>query len=193
MRHDFVSAFAACKADDFEALDDLETLACGQALVTKALTFYFPGRFLPIFSAQHLRRFADILDPGSGAALAGTRTWQANRWLLAKVRDSEAFAGWSPHEVMHFLYETYDPRVPPLHQMLTYIAGYTPPSAPMAVIVHPHASGPARRTLKVGARGRTPVTVEVVGIDTGQPPAQALSPLAEVIGEFKDRVAAGPA
>lgn len=112
VRSDFVSAFEACATGDFEALDDLETLAYGQALVTKALTFYFPDEFIPIFSAQHLRRFADILDPGSASALRGMRTWQANRWLLDKVSGTAAFAGWSPHEVMHFLYETFDPRVP---------------------------------------------------------------------------------
>lgn len=112
VRRDFVAAFKACEADEFESLDDLETLAYGQALVTKALTCYFPDKFLPIFSGQHLRRFAEILAPGSASALSGVRTWQVNRWLLARVNESAVFKGWAPHEVMHFLYETFDPRVP---------------------------------------------------------------------------------
>lgn len=108
IRQEFESAFAACRDADFEALDDLETLAYGQALVTKALTVYFPTGFLPIFSAHHIRHFADIL--GDGADLRGMRTWQANRVLHEIVYDIPVFAGWDAHEVMYFLYEHADPR-----------------------------------------------------------------------------------
>ncbi|WTW93709.1 McrC family protein [Streptomycetaceae bacterium NBC_01309] len=94
-----------------------------------------------------------------------------------------------PIDAKYKLYDTEKVESGDLHQMLTYIAGYTPASAPMAVIVHPHASGPTRRTLKVAASGRAYGSIEVIGIDTAKPPAEALAPLTDVIKEFMERAA----
>jgi 5-methylcytosine-specific restriction protein B len=108
LRGQFVRAFEAVGAGDFEALDDLEALRYGPALVTKTLATYFPEDFLPIYAGQHLRQFIALLlgDTAQGDAPA----WRINRRLLKLVRVQPEFEGWTRHEVMRFLYEHFDPR-----------------------------------------------------------------------------------
>jgi 5-methylcytosine-specific restriction protein B len=110
VRRDFVEAFEAVEAGDFRRIDDLDTLIYGQALVTKTLAIYFPDEFLPVFSAEHVRHFTEVLGGDSYRTYGGVRTWQANRQLFALVREWPAFAEWHPHEVVRFLYQNYDPR-----------------------------------------------------------------------------------
>ena len=110
VRNDFLEAFDEVESGAFRRIDDLDTLIYGQALVTKTLAIYFPGEFLPIFSASHVRHFIELLGGESYRTYGGVRTWQANRELLELVRERPAFAGWHLHEVMCFLYEHFDPR-----------------------------------------------------------------------------------
>ncbi|GGV41934.1 hypothetical protein GCM10010495_69450 [Kitasatospora herbaricolor] len=70
------------------------------------------------------------------------------------------------------------------HQLLTYIAGYTTPAAPLAAIIHPAHSGSSHRTLRIqGPRGPLGV-IEVLGLDTRLPPRQAAEPLRTLITQF---------
>ncbi|MEU0953712.1 AAA family ATPase [Streptomyces niveus] len=111
VRSEFVTAFDAARKGAYEVLDDLESLSYGQALTTKALAVYFPGEFLPVFSAAHVRHFTALLGGRPRAAYSsGVRTWRANRELLELLGGYEEFSGWSPHEVMEFLYAFHDPR-----------------------------------------------------------------------------------
>ncbi len=107
LRGQFVRAFEAVAAGDFEAVNDLEALRYGQTLVTKSLATYFPEHFLPIYAGEHLRKFVTLLD---GAAESDAPAWDSNRRLLELVRSRAEFDGWSGQEVMHFLYERFDPR-----------------------------------------------------------------------------------
>jgi 5-methylcytosine-specific restriction protein B len=107
LRRQFVQAFDAVAGQDFDALDELDLLRYGPALVTKSLATYFPEEFLPIYSADHLRRFLRLLN---GLADGNSPTWLLNRQLRDAVRSRDEFRGWSSHEVMQFLYEKYDPR-----------------------------------------------------------------------------------
>ncbi|MFF2845835.1 AAA family ATPase [Streptomyces sp. NPDC058001] len=110
VRSEFVTAFDAARKGAYELLDDLESLSYGQALTTKALAVYFPGEFLPVFSAAHVRHFTALLGGRPRAYSSGVRTWRANRELLELLGEYEEFKGWSPHEVMDFLYTFHDPR-----------------------------------------------------------------------------------
>lgn len=110
VRQEFVEAFNAVESGDFNRINDLSTLVYGQALVTKTLALYFPDEFLPIFSAAHVRHFSELLGGKPYQTYGGVRTWQANRNLLALVRNQPTFDGWHPQEVMRFLYQHYDPR-----------------------------------------------------------------------------------
>jgi 5-methylcytosine-specific restriction protein B len=76
-------------------------------LVTKSLATYFPEHFLPIYAAEHLRRFVTLLG---GQAEADAPAWRNNRRFLELVRSREEFRGWTGQEVMHFLYAHFDPR-----------------------------------------------------------------------------------
>ncbi|MGW0797115.1 AAA family ATPase [Streptomyces sp. NPDC002692] len=107
LREQFVRAFEATGDGDFEALDDLEVLRFGPALVTKSLASYYPEHFLPIYSAEHMRRFLALLG---GTAQADSPAWRSNRRLLELVRSRSEFEGWTGHEVMAFLYRDFDPR-----------------------------------------------------------------------------------
>ncbi|MFF3328654.1 McrB family protein [Streptomyces sp. NPDC002888] len=110
VRAEFVAAFTAAADGLFDRIDDLESLSYGQALTTKALAVYFPGDFMPIFSASHVRHFTALLGGRPHQQFSGIRTWRANRELLALVQEVQAFEGWLPHEVMEFLYAFHDPR-----------------------------------------------------------------------------------
>ncbi|WP_327710257.1 AAA family ATPase [Streptomyces sp. NBC_00464] len=110
VRSEFVTAFDAARKGDYDPLDDLESLSYGQALTTKALAVYFPGVFLPIFSAAHIRHFTALLGGRPRAYSSGVRTWRANRELLDLLREYEEFRGWSPYELMDFLYTFHNPR-----------------------------------------------------------------------------------
>ncbi|MEU9762040.1 AAA family ATPase [Streptomyces sp. NPDC047987] len=110
VRAEFVTAFAAAAQGSYERIDELESLSYGQALTTKALAVYFPGDFLPIFSASHVRHFTALLGGRPHQYSSGVRTWRANRELLDLVRKVPEFEGWHPHEVMQFLYTFHDPR-----------------------------------------------------------------------------------
>ncbi|WP_075738474.1 AAA family ATPase [Streptomyces acidiscabies] len=107
LRTQFVRAFEAVANEDFDALDDLEVLRFGPALVTKSLATYFPEHFLPVYSTEHLRKFVGVLG---GTVPAGYPAWRINRLLLELVRSRPQFANWSPYEVMTYLYEHFDPR-----------------------------------------------------------------------------------
>ena len=110
VRGEFVAAFTAVRDRDFRAIDDLNTLSFGQALVTKSLATYFPDDFLPIYSAAHIRHFTDLLGGTGHRAYGNVRSWQANRDLLALVRGRAEFDGWHPLEVMRFLYGEFSPK-----------------------------------------------------------------------------------
>ncbi|MER5467039.1 AAA family ATPase [Streptomyces sp. NPDC002685] len=107
LRGQFVQAFDAAAAEDFEAIDDLEVLRFGPTLVTKSLATYFPQHFLPIYAGEHLRRFVTLLG---GSAQGDAPAWRNNRRLLELVRSRAEFEGWSGREVMHLLYARFDPR-----------------------------------------------------------------------------------
>lgn len=116
VRAEFVAAFTAASEgahgheEAYGRIDELESLSYGQALTTKALAVYFPGEFLPIFSAPHVRHFTALLGGRPHQYSSGVRTWRANRELLNLVRKTPEFEGWRPHEVMQFLYAFHDPR-----------------------------------------------------------------------------------
>ncbi|MFD7446300.1 AAA family ATPase [Streptomyces sp. NPDC059909] len=107
LREQYVQAFEAVAAGDFEALDELDVLRFGPALVTKSLATYFPEHFLPVYSADHIRKFLALLG---GASEAGSPAWRSNRTLLAVVRSRPEFEGWTSYEVVRFLYGAFDPR-----------------------------------------------------------------------------------
>ncbi|MFJ5092856.1 PE-PGRS family protein [Streptomyces sp. NPDC088557] len=70
------------------------------------------------------------------------------------------------------------------HQLLTYIAGYTDPGTPLALVVHPSPGEPLRRVLRVeGPRGLLGV-IEVLGLDTHAAPKDAARPLHEAVARF---------
>jgi 5-methylcytosine-specific restriction protein B len=107
VRAEFVHAFEAAAAGDLDRIDDLRILSYGPALTTKSLATYFPQHFIPIFSADHLRRFIRLFghEPTPGA-----RTWRLNRELRSILQERPEVGGWEAREVMRLLYDQFDPR-----------------------------------------------------------------------------------
>ena len=64
-------------------------------MVTKSLATYFPEHFLPVYSAEHIRRFLALLG---GTAPADSPAWRSNRMLLELVRSRPEFEGWTKGE-----------------------------------------------------------------------------------------------
>ncbi|MFG2114494.1 PE-PGRS family protein [Streptomyces sp. NPDC048718] len=70
------------------------------------------------------------------------------------------------------------------HQLLTYIAGYTAPVNPLALVVHPDPNGPSGHQLEFhGPRGLVG-RILVLGLDTRADPKQAAEPLRKAIASF---------
>ncbi|GAA1033070.1 hypothetical protein GCM10009557_33580 [Virgisporangium ochraceum] len=105
LRAQFVEAFDAVAAGDFDRLDELDLLRHGQALVTKALATYFPDRFMPIYSADHLRHYIRLF----GAEPEAVPAWRLNRQLRSLVAGHPVVSGWEPLEVMRLLYDNVRP------------------------------------------------------------------------------------
>ncbi|MFE3864666.1 PE-PGRS family protein [Streptomyces goshikiensis] len=76
------------------------------------------------------------------------------------------------------------------HQLLTYIAGYTDPANPLALVVHPDPQGPSSHQLEFrGPRGLVG-RILVLGLDTRTDPKTASEPLRKAIVDFVTPVAA---
>ncbi|MFJ9893866.1 PE-PGRS family protein [Streptomyces sp. NPDC091280] len=70
------------------------------------------------------------------------------------------------------------------HQLLTYIAGYTDPEHPLALVVHPAPDGPTERDLRIeGPRGGMGL-IKVLGLDTRTSPETSVAPLRKAIAGF---------
>ncbi|WP_328352469.1 McrC family protein [Streptomyces sp. NBC_00445] len=70
------------------------------------------------------------------------------------------------------------------HQLLTYIAGYTGPDAPLAVILHPNPDEASSRTLSIDGPLGHLGEIRVLGVDTRLPPDQAAEPLRRLVADF---------
>lgn len=109
VRDAFVQAFQKAKVSDWNTIDELAPLQGGPALRLKALHVYFPDSILPIYSEQHIRHFLRLLERQE-ADDRNLEVVRLNRALHAAVRENPEFKGWSPIEVMRFLYHWADPR-----------------------------------------------------------------------------------
>ena len=109
VRDDFVKAFDAAAAGDWNAVDGLPALRTGPALRVKTLHVYFPGDLLPIGSLAHLRHFLARVGAAE-AGLSGHQVVLMNRALLAELRSVPALADWSTNELERLLYHWADPR-----------------------------------------------------------------------------------
>ncbi|MFD4696539.1 5-methylcytosine restriction system specificity protein McrC [Streptomyces niveus] len=70
------------------------------------------------------------------------------------------------------------------HQLLTYIAGYTDPGNPLALVVHPDPKGPSDHQLEIrGPRGLVG-RILVLGLDTRTDPKTAAEPLRRAVADF---------
>ncbi|MFD5190089.1 hypothetical protein ACFWMU_18425 [Streptomyces sp. NPDC058357] len=75
------------------------------------------------------------------------------------------------------------------HQLLTYIAGYTDPGNPLALVVLPSPEGPSEHQLEFrGPRGLVG-HILVLGLDTRSGPSTAAEPLRKAIADFAASVA----
>ncbi|MYQ99401.1 MULTISPECIES: 5-methylcytosine restriction system specificity protein McrC [unclassified Streptomyces] len=131
------------------------------------------------------------VDLGSGRAItthdeAGPypRPFRPDVLLRFPGREPGEPARFLPVDAKYIGYEGRRLSADNRHQLLTYIAGYTTPEAPLAAIVHPAAQSFSSRTVQLkGPRGRLGV-IKVLGIDTRLAPEQAAQPLRDLVEEF---------
>jgi 5-methylcytosine-specific restriction protein B len=106
VRAGFVKAFELAQADDILSIGDIQAIAFGPALVTKAVFTYFPDKIMPVCSHAHQQHFWEILGGQGNVPYSAPG---AHR-LLGLARERPEFAGWSPMEIERFLYAWADPR-----------------------------------------------------------------------------------
>ena len=109
LRSDFLQALELAASDDWERIDELETLALGPALKLKSLHLYFPDEILPVCSTAHLRHFLGSLDRPTEEIKASSVV-ALNRFLLKALRHEPAVEGWNTEELQRLLYNWRDPR-----------------------------------------------------------------------------------
>jgi 5-methylcytosine-specific restriction protein B len=101
VRAGFVEALKKAQAGEWTAIDEIQALRSGSALLLKTLFIYFPDAIIPIYSRAHIRRFLGLL----GCHEPPDEAVQLNRTLLSALRQVPALDGWGSVETMEFLYD----------------------------------------------------------------------------------------
>ncbi|WP_327710256.1 McrC family protein [Streptomyces sp. NBC_00464] len=124
----------------------------------------------------------------------GTRTPHFAPDVLLSFAPPAAPVGTTPYLPVDAKYKNYaktNVSREDRHQLLTYIAGYTDPGNPLALVVHPDPNGPSEHRLEFpGPRGLVG-RILVLGLDTRTDPETAAEPLRKAIADFAASVA-GP-
>ncbi|MFC8073908.1 PE-PGRS family protein [Streptomyces sp. NPDC057307] len=107
--------------------------------------------------------------------------------VLLSFAQPSALPGTTPYLAVDAKYKNYakdNVSREDRHQLLTYIAGYTDPGNPVALVVHPDPEGPSDHHLKIrGPRGLVG-HILVLGLDTRSDPKTAAEPLREAVADF---------
>lgn len=106
LRQGFVRSLELAAEGKWAEIDELVQMQNGPAIGTKMLHLYYNRDTLPVFSAQHLRHFLEVL--GETHDQDGTLT--LNRRLLAALRQVQGLEDWSTKELERLLYQWADPR-----------------------------------------------------------------------------------
>lgn len=110
--------------------------------------------------------------------------------LLSFALPGAPSASYLPVDAKYKNYAKTDVSREDRHQLLTYIAGYTDPTNPLALVVHPDPQGPSSHQLEfLGPRGLIG-RILVLGLDTRSDPKTAAEPLRKAIVDFATSVAA---
>jgi len=93
------------------------------------------------------------------------------------IRFGGATPTYLPIDAKYKSYDTASISSGDVHQLLTYVAGYSATESASAAIVYPSDRGASQRRLTVkGAQGRLG-TINVLGLDVSQPPTESAEPL----------------
>lgn len=117
IRRGFAELVQLAASDEWDQVDQIEALWEAPAVRTKTAWMYFPDRLLPIYSTRHVDFFIRIFDVKTDSDGAIRR----NRALFVALTAMEEFEGWSPLEIMNFLYGWADPN--PSHEILKVAPG----------------------------------------------------------------------
>lgn len=117
IRHGFAELVQLLSQGEWALVDQIEALWEAPAVRTKTAWMYFPDLLLPVYSSRHIDFFIQIFDVKTESDGAIRR----NRALFEALTSMEAFAGWSPLEIMVFLYDWADPN--PGHEILKVAPG----------------------------------------------------------------------
>lgn len=113
--------------------------------------------------------------------------------VLLRLRTKTAEPVYFPADAKYKRYDVKTVSAADVHQLLTYVSGYSPEISPVAAIVHPSPGFHSHRTLRVAGNGRRLGSIHVVGIDTGCTPVQAEHRIHEAIWVGDDRSVRGVA
>jgi len=105
VRSGFVELLDLAAAGEWTSIDDIEGLLGARAVRCKIAFVFHPDELLPIYSLSHLEYWCDIFQVDAADYSVVGR----NRKLFETLRAMPQFSGWSPLEMMHFLYEWAPP------------------------------------------------------------------------------------
>lgn len=112
LRAGFVAAFEAAQAGDYATIDKLPAFKSSRATVQKALSVYFPDRFLPIATTSHLRFFVErVFRQDWTKKLGGLGFAELNRALFERLRQIPELAPLHPLQQTRMLYAWSKPVV----------------------------------------------------------------------------------
>lgn len=93
-------------ADQFDMIDRVAPFENQNLTRGKYLYLYCPHKFLPVFSADHLRTFCELLGFEDAESLGTTA---ANRKLVEFKQSDPIANGWSNYKFSRFLYQAFNP------------------------------------------------------------------------------------
>ncbi len=117
IRRGFAEVVKLLAEQRWNEADEVEATWEASAVRTKLAWMYFPDQLLPIYSFRHLDYFIDIFGLDSNV----DGTINKNRLLFEDLTSRDIFKGWSPLEIMYFLYSWTDPT--PSHQIVKIAPG----------------------------------------------------------------------
>jgi 5-methylcytosine-specific restriction protein B len=109
VRGAYVEAFGLAERGDWSAIDAIEALRPGPALVVKTLYAYFPEEVLPICASSQLRHFLTVAGRNDLAADHSLGAVALNRALHARLREVPELASLSTKALERFLYWRFSP------------------------------------------------------------------------------------
>jgi len=106
LRQDICTLLDAYQELPSAGISEGNLLNTGSMFKTKLLYLYYPDKFLPVYSLEHMRKFLEVMGI-SREVTAGKDSIECNLLLKEAVSKHKVLPDWHPIKVVRFFYKYY--------------------------------------------------------------------------------------